>query len=175
MEVFLQGLLPRVLPPAYSVNSNCFIRPHQGKQDLIRSLSKKVKVFPHYGIPLKVLVIHDQDSNDCKTLKEQIVNLFNNTPTNFLVRIACRELENWYLGDLVSLGLLDPQFDPDKYISKSKFRDPDRLNGYDELQQLISFPGKIHAARIMGQNIDIHNNRSASFNQLLNGIQRLTT
>ncbi|MDX2282334.1 MAG: hypothetical protein NW218_22275 [Saprospiraceae bacterium] len=69
MENFLRGILPHVLPEDYQVDVNCFIRPHEGKSDLKKSIPKKFKAYPNFGYPVKVLIIHDQDSNDCVQLK----------------------------------------------------------------------------------------------------------
>lgn len=98
MELFLQGILPRILPSDYVLGENCFIRPHQGKSDLKRSISKKMRAYLKYGYPVKVLILHDQDSNDCIALKSDLVALaLAETHGNvlpYLVRIICRELEN---------------------------------------------------------------------------------
>lgn len=70
MDYFLREVLPQILPPAYKLGENCFIRPHQGKSHLKKSIPKKVKAFSNMDTPTKLIIIHDQDSNDCIKLKK---------------------------------------------------------------------------------------------------------
>ncbi|GHV69237.1 hypothetical protein FACS1894199_17650 [Bacteroidia bacterium] len=109
MEYFLRGALPTILPDDYALDVNCFIRPHNGKSDLKRSIPKKMRAYPHYPYPVKILIVHDQDSNDCKLLKQELINLCGNTGVPFIIRIACRELENWYLGDMTAIESVYPE------------------------------------------------------------------
>ena len=101
MEHFLRGLLPKLLPDGYLLDHNCFIRPHEGKSDLRKSIPRKAKTYPYWPTPVKLIIIHDQDSNDCRNLKSELEKLVRdvNGASLLLIRIACRELENWYLGD----------------------------------------------------------------------------
>jgi hypothetical protein len=176
MEFFLRALLPRILPSGFELDVNCFIRPHEGKSDLKRSLSKKVKAFPHFSQPVKLLIIHDQDSNECKVLKASLISECSNIKSgDFLVRIACKELENWYLGDFGSIETVYPDIRISGLTRKAKFRNPDRLNGSEEMNILIRHFSKSHASRELGRIINIENNNSPSFNCLITGIAKLLT
>jgi hypothetical protein len=47
------------------------------------------------------VVLRDQDSGDCLEIKERLMALCGRAgKEDALVRIACRELESFYLGDL---------------------------------------------------------------------------
>lgn len=47
------------------------------------------------------IVMRDQDSGDCYQIKDRLLNLSREAGRpNALVRIACKELESFYLGDL---------------------------------------------------------------------------
>lgn len=174
MEYFLRALLPRILPTGFELDTNCFIRPHEGKSDLKRSLSKKVKASPHFSQPVKLLIIHDQDSNDCKVLKTNLISECSGLKSgDFLVRIACKELENWYLGDLESIDIVYPDTQASGLSGKSKFRNPDRLNGSEEMNNLTRKFSKSHASREIGRIISIENNNSSSFNYFISGIAKL--
>lgn len=175
MENFLRTLLPRILPTGIELDRNCFIRPHEGKSDLKRSLIRKIKAFPHFPRPVKLLVIHDQDSNDCLKLKEELNSICSILqPGDYLIRIACRELENWYLGDLESVESIYPDSKAAGFVNRARFRNPDVLNGSEEMMRLSSRFSKSHASREMGKIINLEQNRSASFNQLLSGIIKIT-
>lgn len=175
MEYFLRGMLPRILPIEYVLDENCFIRPHEGKSDLKRSIPKKMRAYPRYGHPVKVLIIHDQDSNDCVKLKNSLLELTNSSeqPLPCLVRIACRELENWYLGDFDSIERVYPDLKVNALKKKPKFRNPDNVFGAHELSLLTDKFSKTGAARAMGPIINIESNRSHSFQQFVNGLSKL--
>ncbi|MCM1187949.1 MAG: hypothetical protein NC541_01480 [bacterium] len=96
MKYFLDGLLPRVLPAEIQ-----FITiPHEGKSDLQKSLTAKLKGWNEPNV--KFVVVQDQDSNDCKELKEKLLELCKGSNKEVLVRIACHELVSWYFGDIAS-------------------------------------------------------------------------
>lgn len=174
MENFLRGLLPRILPSDFQLDINCFIRPHEGKSDLKKSLIRKVKAFQNYPHPVKLLIIHDQDSNDCKLLKADLVSICSSISNlEFLVRIACKELENWYLGDLYSIERIYPDSRASRLSNKSKFKRPDSLNGTEELENLSKKFSKSHASREIGKIICLEDNRSVSFNHFVSGVSKI--
>lgn len=175
MDLFLRGLLPRILPEEYVLNENCFIRPHQGKSDLKKSIPTKIRAYSKYNHPVKVLIIHDQDSNDCVVLKNNLVSLIKNENTTipFLVRIACRELENWYLGDPDAIGIVYDDVNSNNIKEKAKYRNPDRTSGAFELNSLSKNFSKTEAAREIGKIINFEENKSESFNQFVKGLYKL--
>ena len=116
MAEVLKVLLPRILPASWVLDENYFIRPHEGKSDLKRSIPKKLKGFAqHKEQTTGFIIIQDQDSNDCRQLKQELVALCkaNQAPNiKFLVRIVCHELEAWYLGDMKAIQAVFPRFNP---------------------------------------------------------------
>ncbi len=175
MEVFLRGLLPRILPRGFEVDTNCFIISHEGKSDLQKRLPKRVKAYRSYPDKVVLLVIQDQDSSDCIILKNKLLALVdkNNPALIRLIRIACRELENWFLGDLAGVESIYPSSRAARKINKAKFRNVDALNGSDEMKKLSSEFSKIACARQMGHTIDPILNTSNSFRQFTSGLSRL--
>jgi len=175
MEYFLRGMLPRILPKDYVLDENCFIRPHEGKSDLKRSIPKKMRAYPRYGYPVKVLIVHDQDSNDCaelkKTLIEQTKTSLYDIPC--VIRIACRELENWYLGDFETLEKIYPEINASRQSKKAKFSNPDNVFGAHEISLLTDNFSKTEAARALGSIINIDSNCSPSFQQFIQGLSKL--
>ncbi len=171
MEVFLRGILPAVLPDGFALDENCFIRAHEGKSHLQKEIPKKVRAYQHYSKPVKVVVIQDQDSSDCIVLKQKLVQLVReNSSLPVLIRIACRELEAWYLGDMEALAKVYPNFKAEKYKNAAKFRNPDSCNASDELGKIIPNFQKSAAAREMPAYMDFSSNRSISFLNLLKGL-----
>jgi hypothetical protein len=87
------------------------------------------------------------------------------------VRIACRELEAWYLGDLASL---DQEYgcQLQRQQDSRLFRMPDAIvNPSQELTRRIPAFSKTDAARRMGRIIDLESNGSHSFRLLLQTIK----
>jgi hypothetical protein len=139
---------------------------------LIKSIPNKLKI--NYGEPTTFVILHDQDSNDCKILKSEILEICKNNcrvDNKFLIRIVCRELESWYLGDMQAIECAFPRFKAAKYQNGAKFRNPDGLNATDEIIKLVPNFQKTKGAKLISQHIDIQNNRSESFNQFVSGLR----
>jgi len=101
MRVFLDGFLPRLLP------DDCLFQviPHRGKQDLERSLRTKLPAWREPHLDVRFLVLRDQDSEaDCRRLKRRLTAICDEVGfPDTTVRIVCRELEGWYLGDRAAI------------------------------------------------------------------------
>jgi len=98
----LKGVLPRLLPDGITVHYIIF----QGKQDMEKQLVKRLRgwLLPN----TKFVIMRDQDAADCHVVKNKLVTLCQAAGRgDALVRVACRELESFYLGDLqaVEAGL----------------------------------------------------------------------
>ena len=91
----LEGFLPKILPSGLSFR--CI--PFEGKQDLEKQLVKRIR---GYRVPgARFVVLRDQDSGDCKNIKSILFQKCKEAMrSDILIRIACYELESWYLADL---------------------------------------------------------------------------
>ena len=167
----LLGLLPKLLPedivPKYII--------FEGKSDLDRQLVRKLR---GWRTPdTRFVVLRDRDSGDCHEVKRKLSGLCQkaNHPET-LVRIACPELESWYLGDLraVEAGLGIQGIAQHK--NKSKYRNPDSLGGASaELRKLTRDQyQKISGSRAIAPHMDPNNNASTSFRVFVKGIRSLT-
>jgi len=171
MKRFLDSFLPRILPP----NSGVTFRtvPHEGKQDLERSLPRKLRA---WRTPDTVFVVlRDQDAADCVDVKNKLTTLRADADRpDTLVRIACRELEAWFLGDLEAVALA---FDTPRIADlqrRSKFRTPDALgNPTQELQRLVPEYQKVSGASRLAEHIDVERCVSTSFGYFIKGLHRL--
>jgi hypothetical protein len=170
-KLFLDEVLPRVLPPGIDFLTIA----HSGKQNLRRSIPIKLKAWLHPED--RFIIIQDQDSNDCRLLKTELQSLCQNVErvdrNDVKIRIACRELEAWYLGDLVSL---DREYGSQLQRQRNSklFRSPDAtVNPSKELTRLIPNFFKTDAARRLGKIIDLENNGSSSFRLLLQTVRQL--
>ncbi|MBF0161828.1 MAG: DUF4276 family protein [Magnetococcales bacterium] len=168
-KALLQALLPRLFPGQefrYVV--------FEGKQDLEKQLSKRLRGW-QAPEACRFVVLRDKDASDCHLTKERLQALCRaGGKEGVLVRIACRELESWYLGDLKAVeGALGSDSVAARQSGR-KYRDPDRLeNPLQELVRLVPTYQKIAGSRAMGQCMELQNNTSRSFNVFMEGIRRL--
>ena len=166
---FLEKLLLKIIP--LSVTFKCI--SHQGKSDLRKSIPIKLK---NWLTPNSYFVIlHDQDSYNCVELKKQLrelcMALSQHTP---LIRIACKELEAWYCGDLDAVQKAFPAFDANKYKGKARFKDPDDITEPSKaLKKIVKGFDKRCAARTVPEHMSIRNNTSTSFNHFITGVKKL--
>lgn len=168
MAQFLEALLPRAIPDASFV---CI--EHEGKQDLEKGLVSRLRAWREPGV--RFVVVRDQDSDDCVTLKRKLAGLCNRAgKRNALVRIACRELESWYLGDLAALAAEYGVTAIANLGGKRKYRDPDRISSpSEELHRLLPEYQKMDGARRMGACIALSGGSSRSFEVFVEGVIRL--
>lgn len=188
-EAFLNGFLPRILPEATTWR----LIPFQGKLDLLSKLENRLKGYAAW-IPedYRIVVLVDQDREDCKLLKEKmetaanaanLVTKSNARAGTFTVlnRIAIEELEAWFLGDIEGLRSAYSSV-PASLGSRGKFRNPDMVPGgtWEALERVLQRAGhfkgglrKIELARTMATHLNSDRNQSQSFQFFLKGIESL--
>lgn len=94
-KAMLEGLLPNIIPESIDPKYIVF----DGKQDLEKQIERKLRGWLEPNSAF--IVLRDQDSGDCLEIKEVLVRKCNEAQKpDTIVRIACRELESWYFGDL---------------------------------------------------------------------------
>lgn len=169
----LEGLLPRFLPQGMHVRYIVF----EGKQDLRQQLARRLRGWR--APDTRFVVLHDQDSSNCHELKEQLQEICRQSGRpETLVRIACRELESFYLGDLEAVEQAFGLRGLARQQDSRKFREPDLLNNAaQELGKLTRGAyQKLRGSREIGLRLRVDGcNRSVSFRHLLTGIKHLAT
>lgn len=169
MKEFLKVFLPKIIPEdvLYKIIS------HEGKQDLEKSIQRKIRAFQQPGV--QFVIIMDQDSNDCILLKNRLLELCQEGGrSNCLVRIVCHELESWFLGDLEAVGQAFNIQTLSRRQGEAKFRQPDLLNNSAQvLKSLVPQYQKVSGARAVGKFIHSDKNVSASFAVFLKGIRNI--
>jgi hypothetical protein len=189
MEVFLTALLPRVLNGSVTFA----IHTHQGKQDLQKKLSAKLRAYAKW-LPknTRIIVIIDRDNEDCKKLKHFMDDIAesagfhvhkSSTKNNWRVvnRIAIEELEAWFFGEWAAVKKAYPKvsFNIPNHTS---YRQPDAIVGgtWEAFERILKKAGyfesglrKIEAAQAIGKFIDPNKNISPSFNAFFEIIQEV--
>lgn len=170
-RVLLEGVWPRLVPSERQVYPQ--YRVFEGKQDLERQLERKLRGF--HNRDAYIIVMRDQDRDpDCRTVKRRLRQSCERAGRpDTVVRIACHELEAFYLGDLqaVERGLGIPGLAAQQ--EKARFRSPDRLpNPSMELEKLTPKRyQKVSGSRAIAPHLDLDRPRSQSFRHLIQAIR----
>ncbi|MDA8117680.1 MAG: DUF4276 family protein [Actinomycetota bacterium] len=167
MKVLLDGLLPRLFP---SLRFLCV--SHEGKQDLERSVPRKLRAWREPGV--RFVVVRDNDGSDCREVKRRLAALAREgRRDDTLVRIACQELEAWYLGAPDALAQAFGREELCAIGRRARFRDPDTVDHPARaLVALVDEFQKVSGARRMAQTLT-RENRSRSFQVLISAIEGL--
>jgi len=169
MKGFLDVFLPRILPPGVEFKTI----PHEGKQDLEKSIPRKLRAWQNPEV--RFIIVRDLDGANCLRVKEELCRICMEAGRrDSLVRIACNELESWFLGDLtaVALAFNKPSIAP--LQRKAKFRNPDVLtNAAQELKRIVPGYQKRKGARMIAKHIDTMRNCSNSFQVFVEGVSRV--
>lgn len=173
-----ESILPNILPK----DVNFRIYPHQGKQDLEKAIKKAIPTISR--IPgSRILITRDQDSGDCKEIKQNIIELIDDKcECDYFVRIVCRELESWFLGDLHAVKKAFPRLNPEQYQTKADFRNVDKIvNANKYLLKIIpeysdrdNLP-KLEASESISKHFNLSKNTSTSFNHTISAIKKLVS
>ena len=170
-EAMLEVFLPKVLPEGLLYRCIVF----EGKHDLEKQLVRRMR---GYRVPgARFVVLCDQDAAECKVIKKAIAKkcIEANRP-GALIRIACHELESWYLADLSAvergLGLSGLV----RYQNERQFSSPDHHpSPAQTLKSIAPSYQKVGGSRSIGPYLDPGNTRSRSFAVFVAGLRRLCT
>ena len=157
----------------------------QSKQEMLRRLPDRLKGYrrrmPHEELCLLVLI--DEDREDCKLLKAKLEEMAADAglvtksqagpAARFHVvnRIVVEELEAWFFGDVEALHVAYPKV-PASLGNRAAYRDPDAIKGgtWEALHRVLrkagyysNFLPKIEVARRVSAHMDPSRNTSRSF------------
>ncbi len=168
-KALLEKLVPRMIPEGETVHFRCVV--FEGKQDLQKNLKQKLRGYLRPNA--QFFVLRDQDRSDCVAVKHNLraICLSAGQP-NTVVRIACRELEAFYWGDLGAVEAALGVKGLARRQKTAKFRDPDQIqNPALELERLTQFAyQKVAGSRAIGEHLDLAASRSRSFRHLVGSI-----
>jgi hypothetical protein len=167
----LMQIIPKIIDTKQiDVRYICF----EGKSDLQKKLTTKLQ---HWNTPNSYFVVMQDLDNapNCKQIKQNLMEkCAQSGKSNYLVRLACNELESFYFGDLQAV---EKAFDInlDKYQDKAMYRYPDTIiKPSVELEKITQHKyTKMAGSLLIGQYMDSTSNTSPSFNTLIQGITKL--
>jgi hypothetical protein len=168
MKILLEGLLPRLVP---GISFICI--PREGKQDLEKSIPRKLRAWREPGV--RFVLVRDNDGGDCKALKQRLMAICAEAGrADTLIRIACQELEAWYFGEPTAPAKAFGKVRLNDIGNKSRYRKPDMIQQPSrEIKKLIPEFQKVSGARKMSRHLSKDGNRSRSFQVFMDGILRL--
>ena len=167
----LEGIVPRMIPAGVHVQYMTF----SGKKDLDKQMERKIRLWREPDS--RFIILRDKDAADCSAVKKRLLEYTRQSgkPDACLVRIACHELESFFLGDLAAVArALDMPALAGKQ-KKKPYRDPDAIaNAAEQLKKLTSNKyQKLAGSRAIGPCLALDgSNRSHSFGVLLEAIRR---
>ncbi len=170
MKTLLDGLLPRLMPELPFI---CI--PHEGKQDLEKSIPRKLYAWREPGV--RFVIVRDNDGGDCIALKHSLAALCAKAGrADSLVRIACQELEAWYFGEPAAMAQAFGNDKLNKVGNKAQYRNPDNIQQPSrEIARLVPEFQKISGARRIASFLSRDGNRSQSFQVMMDGIEGIFT
>lgn len=171
-KALLESLLPRILSDEISIR--CI--PFEGKQDLEKQLTRKIRAYQNQNA--RFIVLRDLDNHpDCLAVKRKLLDLCaaSGKATQCLVRIACKELETFYLADLQAVEQALQMNGLVKQQKNKKFRTPDSLGSPSgELKNLTRQRyEKVAGSREIGKHLNPENERSPSFRNFIGAIRHM--
>ncbi|MBU1238709.1 DUF4276 family protein [Myxococcota bacterium] len=113
---------------------------------------------------------------DCHIIKDSLSEKCRSSlKQNYLVRIACFELETFYLGDLAAVEKGMEIKGLSKKQKNAKCRNPDDpANASEEMKRLTEFKYQnISGSRDIGPHMSLSDNRSLRFQALTTGTKKL--
>ncbi|MGB5686768.1 MAG: DUF4276 family protein [Candidatus Electrothrix sp.] len=171
-QEMLTGILPQILPEHIVPRFIVF----EGKQDLEKQLVRKLRLWKQPDS--RFIVLRDQDAGDCRQIKQNLVKKCQEAERpDAIVRIACHELESFYLGDLQAVEKALKMSGLAKRQNQRKFRQPDNLpNPARELTMLTKKNyQKIAGSRAIGKYLNPEDNKSNSFNVLIKAVRDIVS
>ncbi|MBI5497778.1 MAG: DUF4276 family protein [Deltaproteobacteria bacterium] len=170
-KALLEGLLPRILPG----NTRVIPLVFQGKQDLESNITRKLQAWQ--DDKASFLILRDQDNATCKAVKDGLVRRCQASgKRRWKVRVACRELEAWLLGDLAAVEAGLNLHGVAQMQGKKKFREPDNTQRPSDVLREVTGGAyqKVGGCRAIGPYLSLNKNASPSYRVFVDAVKELT-
>lgn len=176
MAAALEILLPRLVP-----DHSFRVYEHQGKTDLLGKRESRLRSYAGMQASwsdMRVVVVVDRDNDDCRDLKQRLLDTCGAANCKALCRIAIEELEAWFFGDIAAVRAAYPSVSSN-LANKAPYRDPDAIAGgtWEALERELKRAGyyttgmpKVEVARKVAEHMQPDANRSRSFQIFRDGV-----
>ncbi|MDR1290660.1 MAG: DUF4276 family protein [Planctomycetaceae bacterium] len=171
-EESAEEMLRKFIPRCFS-SLRCTYRKFKGKNNLIQRLEKTIQNHVDNNCPIVILC--DQDDDCCVELRDKILNLCKKTHrgSSCVVRIACHEMESWFLAQL---DIVAGHFGvPELAKHQKRYEKPDTVKNPSDVLKRITNGNyqKVKGSRIMGEYLDPNITRSVSFKRFVETLRHL--
>ena len=157
--------------------------PDPNRQGLLDQLPVKLRNMGKQsvgGYQVAVVVLVDADKDDCKILKQSLVDLYESLPTkpaHCLFRIAVEEIESWFLADHAAIKSAFPSAN----LAHIKKIDPDQVcDAWEQLAHCIGIEPatcgggeKSNWARAIAPHLKLDKPKSPSLRVFISGVERI--
>lgn len=179
-EAALEILFPKLIGLEHTYR----ILNFGNKQTLLEELPIRLRAYAHWISPeYRIIVLVDEDRQDCRHLKNQLVQAACavGLQDRVLNRIIVEELEAWWFGDVAALCTAYPRL-PATLAKRRPYRDSDAITGgtWEALDRVLKRAGykeglfsKTVAARKITPYLDFDHNRSRSFQVFCRGVRQM--
>jgi hypothetical protein len=146
------------------------ILSHDGFGDLKNSIPRKLNA-EHHELT-RFIILCDADNTNCIERKRQLFDLVPHAKrSRTIIRIACRELEAWYIAQPEALrrgGAIKNKI-PRTILS----RDPDQIDNIKERSRKFIYQrGQIDLARKIGPHLNPEDKKSKSFFHFIHALRQ---
>ena len=164
-KVMLEGFIKTHFPEAETRVSLQY-KVHEGKQDLENHLENRLKFWQTPETTF--IIMRDQDSGDCHAIKQKLKEKCRNARQPVIIRIACHELESFYLGDPAAIEKGLGIHKIEKRTRRKIFNAPDTIDQPSKQLEAITNNRyqKIDGSRKIAPYLNPAVNTSKSFNVL---------
>lgn len=175
MSEFLRAISPAIRNLLGLWRRKLIFHSLHGKGNMIGKCSRLIRAHERRRPGSLYVVLCDQDEGDCLKLKRTLLDVTKQCGVSgrSCVRIVCRELEAWLLGDRKALEAAYPK----SRIDKRAHANPDSVSRPKKLVMRGTASRRpTMVARNVGSKMtaaSIKNNRSASFQHFVSGLARL--
>ncbi len=168
-KAMIEGILIDKIPEDLHIRYIVF----EGKQDLEKQITKKLKGY--HNQEAIFIILRDQDSGNCQDIKTKLKQKCQEAnKSQTVIRIACRELESWYLADLKAVEKAYQKTNLSLRQNEKKFRNPDNIESPSkELKFLVPEYQKINGSRMIAPYLNLENTRSYSFYHFIKSVKKI--
>ena len=159
----------------------------RGKDRMLQRLSPTLQSIARAGFTDHIIILIDQDSDDCVKLKSEVIEMANSagistTSATLRVRIAIAELESWFLGDPAAVRATYPGITAGDLRALIGREPDDQRNPatwlQDRLKRRKYYAGrmpKVEVARNIAANLNLdpNHNTSRSFRLFLRTLREV--
>ena len=171
MRSLLEAILPRFELPIEPL-----VRDFNGKKDLESKAPGQMRSwYEEPGIEPRFVIVQDNDTADCREVKQRLVERCQEGHRRFLVRLVMQELESWFYGDLAAVAAAYSKPKIVEAGGRRGYRVPDAIPRPSvALARLLGDDSKVDRAERIAPHMDLERNTSTSFRVFCDGVRRLT-